>query len=468
MEEPRFINRKKELEFLGRAYPSRERQLIVIYGRRRAGKTFLITFFAKGKPHIYFLADKRGTESNVRRFAEKCGEYFKEPPPAAEDFAGVFKYLKNRIGEKPFIVAIDEFSYLVEKDSAIPSVFQRAWDEELAAAGICLILCGSSISMMEEGVLSHKSPLYGRRTGHWKVLPMRFRDAMKFFPGAGIEKSIELYSVFGGIPSYLAKADPEKSIEENMGERILKKGSPLYEEPEMLMREELRDPSTYLSIMEAMASNSKITDIANKAGIKATDLPKYMAVLKKIELAERMVPVTEPKSRKALYGIKDNLFLFWFKFAFPRKSELEEGRHGDVLRRAVAGFSQHAARAFEDVCRQALEESPETSGYEKPGKWWGAYSHMGERKTAEIDVVALNGQKKEILLGECKWSEKVDAPAILAELKKKAELVEWNRGKRKEKYAIFAKSFGRRTDEEGVLLFDLKDLEKVFMKVRGG
>lgn len=467
MENLKFINRKKELDFLSKAHLSRERQLIVIYGRRRVGKTFLITFFAKNKPHIYFLADKRGTESNVKRFAEKCGEYFNEPPPAAEDFAGVFQYLKNRIGEKPFIAAIDEFSYLVEKDSSIPSVFQRAWDEALAGTEICLVLCGSSISMMEEGALSHKSPLYGRRTGHWKVLPMRFRDAIRFFPGAGIEKSIELYSVFGGIPSYLSKAAPEKSIEENIEEHILKKGSPLYEEPEMLMREELRDPSTYLSIMEAMAFNSKITDIANKAGIKATDLPKYLAVLQNLELVGRLVPVTEPKSKKALYGIRDNLFLFWFKFGFPRKSELEEGRHGEVLKRAMAGFSQHAAKAFEDVCLQALEEAPETSGYGKFGKWWGAYSEKGERKTAEIDVVALNGQKKEILFGECKWSENVDAPAILAELKKKAELVEWNGGKRNEAYAIFAKSFNRRTDEENILLFDLKDLKKVFRKVQG-
>jgi len=462
-----FINRKKELQFLKDALSSGERQLLVIYGRRRVGKSRLITFFSGNKPHIYFLADKRGTESNVRRFAEKCGEYFNEPPPAAEDFAGVFKYLMNRVGEKPFIVAMDEFSYLVEKDDSVPSVFQRAWDEVLPGTKMCLILCGSSISMMYEGALSRSSPLYGRKTGHWKVLPMRFADAMKFFPDAGMEKAIQLFSVFGGIPAYLAEADGSKSIEWNIEQVVLKKGAPLYEEPEFLLRQELRDPSTYSSILEAMAANSKLTDIANKAGVKATDFPKYFAVLENLELVEREIQVTEKESKRALYKMSDNFFSFWFRFAFPRKSELEEGRHTEVLEKTMAVFNQYVGRAFEEVCRQALEDSREAFPFTKIGKWWGSYRDGNERKTSEMDIVALNEPEKGILFAECKWSENVDAPTILAELKKKAELVEWNGGKRKEKYAIFAKSFGRRTDEEGVLLFDLKDLDRIFRKAQG-
>lgn len=461
MEILNFINRGEELGFLGQRWKDKERQLIVMYGRRRVGKTELITHFSREKPHIYFLADKRGTESNSVRFSEKCARHFGDPPMAFKEFDQAFRYLANRVGRERVIVIIDEFSYLVEKDPSIPSVFQLCWDEMLKGTSMVLVLCGSSISMMQRGALSYESPLYGRRTGQWKVLPLPFRHVMGFFPGKGIKDIVPIYAVAGGIPMYLRKIDPALDLSQNILMNIFAKGTFLYEETRFLLQEELRDVSVYESILAAMAAKQKLTDIANLAGIPANDLPKYLSVLKNLELIEKQTPVTEKKSKRSLYRIKDNFFRFWFRFAYPFRSELEEGRSGEVLERAREEFIKHVSAVFEDICREAFI-AVEGGRYDEVGKWWGSYREGGERRTQEIDIVALDQKTNGIAFAECKWQDDVDSKAVLEQLRQKSRLVEWNNEGRKEKYVIFAKSFRNRTPD--ALLFDLADLERIFRK----
>jgi AAA+ ATPase superfamily predicted ATPase len=377
----------------------------------------------------------------------------------------VFKYIANRAGKKRRVVVIDEFSYLVEKDAAIPSIFQLCWDEVLKDTHIMLILCGSSISMMEKGALSYESPLYGRRTGQWKVLPMGFGETLKFFPDKTMEETIEIYSVTGGIPEYLLKIQPELDLRQNILDNMFRKGEFLYEETDFLLQEELRDPSTYKSVLAAMAGSTKVTDIANKAGLKAGDLPKYLNVLQSLELVGREVPVTEKKTKKSSYTIKDNFFRFWFRIAFPYRSELEEGRGDEVLKRQEPELTKHIAHVFEDVCREALIRM-EAGNYEKFGRWWGSYREGDERKTGEIDMAALNEKAKGILFGECKYEKNVDARAILHALRYKAEQVQWKR--KTERFVIFAKSFSSKVEEEGVSLYDLKAVEAIFRSKPAG
>lgn len=202
----------------------------------------------RSKDSLYFLADKRGTELNSQRFAREAAPYLQDVPPAVQNFDDVFAYIVRR--RPNLTVAIDEFSYLVERDETIFSVFQLIVDEVLKGDSL-LILCGSSISMMEKGTLSYRSPLYGRRTGQWLIEPLKFKDVLKFFSHYTFSQIIEAFSIAGNIPAYIIKLDDSKSVFENIQEKILKKGTFLYEEVEFLLRGELRDPSRYSSILEA-------------------------------------------------------------------------------------------------------------------------------------------------------------------------------------------------------------------------
>jgi len=455
----RFVNRETELEFLNKKYKEGRRQLIVVYGRRRIGKTELLIQFVQGKSHLYFLADKRGTTLNAVRFAREAAALWNDLPPSVSNFDEVFEYLVKRVGKrKRFIVIIDEFSYLVEKDSSIPSVFQLIWDNILKNTNFFLILCGSSLSMMHKGVLSYKSPLYGRRTGDWELSPLKFKEVLKFFPGISLDRAIEVFSVFGNIPAYLKEFSPKISLFENIKSKILTKGSVLYREPEILLREELREPASYLSILEAMGKNAKLSEIASASGVPAKDLPKYLAVLQKqLKIIEKKIPMAEKSSKKSLYYISDWFFKFWFRFVFFNLSKLEEGRTEEVLEGIKKQFASHVSFAFEEVCRQVSQELFPTF---QIGSWWGAYREQdGTRKTVEIDIVGLNSKDKEILLGECKWQEKVNAQKLLAELRDKARGISWFKSERKEKYVLFAKSFAKKTKEAH--LVDLKSLRRV-------
>ncbi len=463
MQNRHFVNRAEELAFLERQWASKEPSFAVLYGRRRVGKTELISHFADDKPHLYFLCDKRGTASNAHRFSLRISEHFGEPPAPYDQFDDAFQYLSKRLGGRKMAVLIDEFSYLVEKDDSIPSVFQLVWDQNLSQTNVMLILCGSSISMMRKGVLSHESPLYGRRTGQWKAEPLQFKHVMKFFPKTPIGRIIEYYALAGGIPQYLLKLDAQLDLKSNITKNVFTKGTFLYEETSLLLSEELREPATYYSILSAMSNETRLTDIANKAGVPAKDMPKYLDVLIDLEYVERLIPVTEDTSKRSLYRIKDNFFNFWFRFAAPNMSDLESGRQGPVMEKIAPELQKYVSRVvFEDVCQQALAHDVGAK-FDTFGKWWGNYRDGGEKKTQDIDIVFLNKKTGDILFAECKWSDGVDAKVVLGELKAKTAHVQWRDEYRKEHFAVFAKSFRRKEDlGKNVALYDLKKMEKVF------
>ncbi|MEW6069341.1 MAG: ATP-binding protein [Candidatus Thermoplasmatota archaeon] len=458
----KFVNRERELDFLDRKYKDAGLQVIVIYGRRRVGKTELIKEFIKGKNSIYFLADKRGTEKNIERFVNLVQERLNLPPLKIGSFEDAFKIIVEKVKGERFIVVIDEFSYLIEKDTALSSVFQLIIDEILRNSNLFLILCGSSIGMMEKGVLSYKSPLYGRRTGQIKLTPMRFKDLKKFFPRYSIKELIETYSVLGGIPAYLSLFDPAKRLDDNIQKTFCVKEHLFYEEPEIILKEELREPKVYFNLLEAIAiGKTKLTDIANKAGINAKDASSYINSLIELDLVERTYLITEkkPRTKKTIYFIKDNFFTFWFKFILENKEKIERGEAEVLLKKIKGEFSRYVSKTFEKVSIEFLW-AEKIFPFTKIGKWWGTYrdKETGERKSVEIDIVALNEETKEILFGECKWQDKVDGEKILQTLKEKSEFVDWNKNKRKEQYAIFAKSFRKRAKK--CYCFDLKDIYK--------
>jgi hypothetical protein len=456
----RFIDREAELSFLEERYGSGEFEFLVLYGRRRVGKTEILRRFVQGRPHLYYLADKRGTERNALRLRREMAASLGVPEVAATELDELFRWYADSAGARPVIV-IDEFPYLVERDDSVPSVLQLIIDTVLRERRAMLVLCGSSIGMMEQSVLDARSPLYGRKTGHWRVLPLAFKDMRRFFPGAPVVRCVEFHSILGGVPHYLEKFSGEKGAVENAEREILSRSGHLYEEIDFLLREELREPDVYKAILEAIgAGNGKAKDIAQVSRVPVHDIDKYLKVLMRLGIVAKSTPVTEgPRSKRSRYTLSDPLFGFWFTFCEPHRSELEMGETRKCRESVEGQLPAFVGRSFEPLCREFI-------GARFPGRWpalgpwWGARRVGGKRIEVELDIVGLNDETHEALFGECKWSDRVDAGAVLADLERKAASVEWGRSGRKETFAVFARSFRRRPANSDALLFDLKDIER--------
>lgn len=435
----RFINRDEELKTLNNSWRYSSPQLFVLYGKRRVGKTELIKQFIKDKSAIYYLADKRTTKEQLNELSRLIGENFDDQFLIARGFGSwleVFQYLGQKINKK-FVFVVDEYPYLIEVDKSIPSIFQKGWDEYLKKTKISLILSGSSVSMMESEALSYKSPLYGRRTGQFLLKPLTFYESWKFFPDKSFEEFLKTFSITGGLPGYLLQMDPKLSFSENIKEKIFKKTSFLYNEIEFILKEELREPKNYLAILKAISwGKTKFGEIVNETGLEKNVLNKYLQTLDHLQLIEKETPITEKsplKSRRGLYKISDNFTRFWFQYVFPFGSDLEIERYEQVNKKLKGSFHILEANIYEKICQEILWGlENKIFRFERVGRWWEG--------SEEIDVVALNNQTKEIIFGESKWSDRPIAEVVLNNLKRKTEYVRWNKGNRKEFYAVFSKT----------------------------
>lgn len=435
----KFINRATELGSLNDKWREAKSHFVIVYGKRRVGKTELIKQFIKDKKAIYFLADKRTELELLRELGRIVGGLFADSileKNGFSDWLEVFKYLKEKKNGK-IILVIDEYPYLVEVNKAISSIFQKGWDEYLKEAGIFLILSGSSIAMMESETLTHQSPLYGRRTAQLLIKPLLFKEAIGFFPNKDFSEFMNIFTVTGGMPAYILQWEPDQSFDWNVKNKIFLRTEFLHNEVEFILKEEFREPKTYLSILKAISwGKRKFGEIVNETGLEKNILTKYLVTLERLNVIEKEVPVTEDvphKSRKGLYLISDNFFKFWFQYIFPYKSDLEIGRPNEVLRKIKESFNILEAATYEKVIRELIWDLKDRIfPFEKVGKWWD--------KEKEIDLIALNAQSKEILLGEVKWSKKQVGTNIFEDLKGKAKFVDWNIGKRKEYYLLCSKS----------------------------
>ncbi|MCK4555222.1 MAG: ATP-binding protein, partial [Candidatus Aenigmarchaeota archaeon] len=464
----KFVNRKNELKFLNRQYSSENASFVVIYGRRRVGKTLLINKFIEAKPSFYYLCKKQNLSLELERFAEKFGEAFNVHLKHPKNFEELFSDILKQIDPgKKFILTLDEFTYWIEQDKSILSTFQVIWDEMLSKKNVMLVLSGSIVSLMETEVLGYKSPLYGRRTGQWKVTPLSFFTLNEFFPKYSIEDLVMVYSCTNCIPMYLLQFDQKKSFEENINSTFFQKGNILYEEGEFLLMEELRQIETYLNIILAISHGAtKLSEISSKSKVDITNILKYLKVLMRLGIIRKIKPVTlrKEKSKNAILNVSDKFFRFWTMFVCPYTTEIERG----IINFAnfKNEFNTYLGSVFEEVAEEYLVEQNKKGtlpfAFTKIGKEWGKSPLKKKGENAyEIDIVALNEQTKDILFCECKWQDKVDAKKILSELKEKAEFVQWNNEGRKEHYAVFAKSFKRKFREQNVMLFDMKDFERM-------
>jgi AAA+ ATPase superfamily predicted ATPase len=416
-----FVDREQDLSSLEKWYSKKGFAFAVIYGRRRVGKTYLLKRFLEGKKGLYFLCDKAGTERNAIRLKRQIAEHLGDQPIESNELDDLFSNLRKKITGRT-VVVLDEFPYLIEKDDSIPSVFQRIVDETLSGSDMMLIICGSSISMMEEGVLSSKSPLYGRRTGHRRINPIPFRSISELLPRYDVFSIVEAQASLGSIPYHLCMVDDSRSVKENLVSLVMTRDGALYEEVDFLLRQELRDPDVYKAVISSIsAGNHRLVDISDKAGIPKGDLPKYLGKLIKLGILKKEYSITDRKKSRSLYILDDNFFHFWFTFCEPYKSDLEIGDLTNPTDNMDKMFNTFVGRRFECLVRNELLRDILPFSPSKLGRYWSG----GE----EIDAVAIDQSGKRAAFVEIKWS-KVDPDRELKELERKVERFPWEFEKR--------------------------------------
>lgn len=435
-----FVNRLAELDLLEKRFTSDKAEFFVLYGRRRVGKTELLARFCEGKRALFFVSDL-GSEISMRSaFSQLINDTLFGPEQmdaVYSNWEAVFKALGNASKTDRLVVVLDEFPYLITTYPPVASILQKAWDQTLKNTKIMLILCGSYIGMMEESVLSYKAPLYGRRTAQYLLEPLQFKDARLLFADFSPEDQVRAYAIYGGTPAYLQTIDSKKALDENIVDDILSRGSYLYDEVRFILQQELREPRNYFAILQAIAAGkTKLNEIKLATGLDGATA--YLDTLQQLHLVERIVPVTtsQPqKSRRGIYRLKDHYQRFWFRFVHPNRSQLERSGSRLVLENQVLPEIDHfASLAFEDICQQYfwLEGLSGNLPFQpiNSGRWWN--------NSEEIDLVVLG--EEEAILVECKWSSKPAGMNILANLERKAAIIQGDLGNKKIYFALCSRS----------------------------
>ena len=440
----RFVDREQEMNTLQREYERNGSSLIVLYGRRRVGKTTLISEFIKDKKALFFLASEESESQNRLAFQEKTAEFLGSDllrNVEVKSWDVLFKAIMDTPFDSKPVIVLDEFQYLGKANPAFPSIFQRIWEEILKERSVMVILCGSLISMMQSQTLAYGSPLYGRRTAQIRLKQIPFHYYQEFFPDKSRRELIEMYAVTGGVPKYIELFAQSGDIYSAIEACVLNRSGYLYDEPHFLLQQEVSEVGSYFSIIKAIAAgNTKLSAIASVLEVKSTSLTKYLKTLIDLDILEREVPVTEgnpEKSKKGLYKIKDNYLRFWFAFVYPNMSFIESGHSRivmDKIRKSLV--RNHIAFVYEDVCKERMWEM------NAEGVWPFYFSKLGRYWDAkeEIDIAAIDPEGKNLILGECKYWQEPVGISVLRDLEAKAKTVAWERNERKVWYVLFSVS----------------------------
>ncbi len=450
-----FVDRDIELDQLTDCYESEGADFVVIYGRRRLGKSELVRqSIADRDDAVYYQAVESTAPNQLEQFVDTITTQF----PSLSNVRRDWEVLLEALGEEDAVVVIDEFPFLIEEDESLPSRIQRVWDMELQETGMTLVLVGSSISVMEDKVLSGSAPLYGRRTATIDLKPLDVGDTRQFFPEYDPETAITAWSIYGGTPYYLQTIDSDQPLGTNVQQAILSERGLLYSEPEFLLRTELRQPNTYFSILRALAHGRRTpNEIAGMAGVDSGSLSTYLQKLRRLRLVERHIPVTEsPRaSKRGRYRIAAPLFRFWFRFVYGNQDQLRmlgDDAYDEIVAPELADY---VSPLFERLCQRALWDLVDRR-FRDVGQWWF--------KEHELDVLGLTDEG--LVAGECKFTSRPVSEGVLADLERTTSEVRWSEGPADGEtlYVLFSRS-GYTDDlknaadtRDDVLLFELSDL----------
>lgn len=412
-----FIGRERELNSLNRLYVSGKFEFAVIYGRRRVGKTALIDHFIKDKKAIYFMGVESNDKQNLENFSRSILEYSSGilADTFFSSFQAALEYVFKLAESERLILAIDEYPYVARASGSLASTLQMLIDKYKDRSKLMLILCGSSMSYMEDHVLAYKAPLYGRRTAQMKIMPFDFFDVCRYLKNFAPEDIALIYGIVGGTPQYLLQMNDHLSVEDNIKNTFLNPTSFLFEEPENLLKQEVREPALYNAIITAVAGGaSRMAEIASKVGEDTSICSAYLKNLIALRLVRRETPYGEKESRKSIYSIGDNMFRFWYRFVPENRSIIARGADKLAYQRIEPYLSDYMGKVFEEICQQylwkLLLEGKSPVDFQELGRWWG--NDPIARSQAEIDIMGEQ-DKNTALFGECKWTnEKVDAGVL--------------------------------------------------------
>ena len=421
----KFLGREKEILDLEKEY-ARDGGFVVIYGRRRIGKTTLIKQFIKSKTAFYFLATKEVESQSMKRFARVIARTTGNSvlqKAAFSDWLDLFQAVADYKPNEKKVLVIDEFPYLVKVNDSFPSILQNAWDEILKDSNVMLILCGSLISMMKKHALSYESPLYGRRTAQMRIAPLPFTTVYEN-QKLSFEEAAEQYSITGGVPKYMEFFSDVQPLYEQIKENVLSKNGFLYEEPNFLLTDEVQVLTNYFSIIKVIADgNHKLGTIAGILGLETSALTPYLKTLSELGFIEKQVPVTEKnaeKTRKGLYFISDNFLRFWFRYVYPYKGELELDNTQISLDELDKDFKEKfVAFAYEDICKEIFARLCSDKAIDFTPSKIGSYWLNDKSGNTQIDVMAVDTVNKRLFAGECKYhNQPIDADVYFELVKK--------------------------------------------------
>ena len=437
-----FYCRENELRDMNRRYKKGEFECLIVYGRRRVGKTALINEFCKDKPTVFFSALNASDKENLEALSKAI--YEKDHPgmesaPVFQSFEAALDQITRMAEKERLVFVIDEYPYLAKANKSISSRLQHIIDHTWKNGQLYLILCGSSMSFMEYQVLGYESPLYGRRTGQYKIQALTYKEITAFNPTLTPEEQSLVYGVTGGIPHYINKLDVYEDVDEALKENLFNTSSYLFEEPENLLKQELREPAIYNSVITAIAGGaSHANEIATKVGVESAVCAKYLKVLLDLGIIKKETPITEKPGKKTIYTIGDNFFRFWYRFVPQNTSAISAGRIEQIYEPVIKRhLSDYMGLVFEQMCREYLLRyaSDLPIILSDVGQWWGTDSKA--KKEVQIDIVGSPVEGDEYIIGSCKYRNTIIGVDEFELIKHYADV--FGKGKKYHFY-IFSKS----------------------------
>ena len=433
-----FIGRSAELKQMSRLYANNDFQCIIIWGRRRVGKTTLINQFIKDKPTVYFTATESTAKDNLEAFSKSIGAFTNHSlynSPLYQNYEDALNEIFLQAQMKQLLLVIDEYPYLAKAYNPISSILQKLIDKYSKSSKLYIILCGSSMSFMEHQVLGYQSPLYGRRTAQLEIKPFNFFEYKDYYKHFSKEDLALVYGITGGIPQYMKFFNDSLSIKENIINNFLTPSGYLYEEPENLLKQELREPAIYNAIIRAIATgSSKSSEISSKVGVDSSKLAIYVDKLIELGIVCRENPIGEKSKRKVIYSIRDGMFNFWYRFIPANNLLIQRNKSIAAWNNIEPQLNTYMGHIFEQICQDYLWQVYDMLPlpFQQIGRWWGTNPKL--KRQEEIDIVATD--ETTAIVCECKWrKEKVDVQ-VLNTLTERALLLPYTNLH----YFIFSKS----------------------------